>query len=1300
MQITSIIGNYTYSKPLAEVEEKLKNRFKEKVVMVNHFCIRHQAFSKKQLEEMEEDISKSDVIFLSMVFDEAVLKILERHSNKGKTYLVLASVGEGMKLARLGKFCVGDVMTSFADSKAAKILKLLRGLTGKSSPMEVRKLLNMADSILKVLRFGKWKDAYNYVQAWKYFFHGGRENILNMFLLILSEYHGFNAKYKPPTEIPGSYIAHPRSDKMFTSLEEYLKWYDLPYWMPTDGSKKKKRPLVGILFYNDRYQNEDSRDLSAVIDKLEEKGIGVVPSMGTGAENFSSMKNFFIENGKPRVDAIISFLYFRIEGGPLGGDYEAFEQLCQQMNIPLINYLCMGYSTHEDWRERAEGMFPMETNLCVILPELDGLIEGVLIAGGKEPPRKGKNMVRVMEPIEGRVEHAVARTTNWLKLKYKANKDKKVAFILFNYPPGKDTIGSAGNLDTFESLIRLLDRMREEGYTVSGYPRTRHEFIRLITKKNVVNQSNWTSITKVKDNSFKIPLAEYKEWFAELPETCRKEMIDTWEEPPGSLMADEEYLYVPGLQFGNIFIGFQPERGAHADPSKTYHDTALPPHHQYYAFYRFIERVFQADVALHFGTHGTLEFLPGKQVALSESCFPDIFMGTLPHLYFYTCSNPSEAMIAKRRTYAALVDYMTPPMIVSDLYGTFAEMETDIHNYYHFREQSPARAKELKEKILNDAKENNLVDIEAEDVDISGLYNDLSEMKGSMMTKGVHVMGRSLTGDELVDYVLGVVRFDRGELSSVHKSLALGYGLDWDEIRKNPSKIVEGGKVAGVLCDQINQEARDLLAEVLIHKPPIKKAVKKHVRRKINRETTKKLTATLEFSLELGEKLENNKEVDHMVRALNAEYISPGLGGNPIRSPAVIPTGRNPYQFNPDLIPTPLACRRGEEVARQVIEYYQKENEGRFPETVAVILWGFETMKTQGETIGEIFHLMGVRAKRSGLNDMVGVEPIPLEELGRPRLDVAVEICGIFRDTFPVVLRHIDRAFRTVAALNEPDDKNFVRKHARAIQKALEKEGIPKEQAKQLSVARIFGPSASNYGTDVTDLIETSEWEDSDQIADLHLAKMSHLYGDAYHAESNLSTFKEVLDTVDVVAQVRDNEEYGIADLDHYYEFLGGLSTSVEAVRKSRPSSNRRTKPVVLVADSTRDKIKTMNIKKTIDYEVRTKLLNPAWMKGQMESGYKGVKNLSNRMEYLLGWQATASGSVDNWVWSEMADKYLFNEEVRKKMMQENIWAVEDQLRRLMEAYQRGMWDATDEEIEKLKQIYLELEAEIEELEE
>ncbi len=1300
MHITSFIGDYTYSKIMSEVAIDLNKLFKGKVTMTNYYCQRNQLYDPEKIEVMNKEIETSDFVFVCTVFDDAVINLLQKHARSDRNYLILSSDTNGMKLTRLGRFCLGETIDSFTDSKLVKVLSVLKGLTGKSSSMEVRKVIEMADGFLKLLKFGKFKDIHAYLRAWKYFYTGGKDNVLNMFLFFLNQYYGIKTKYLDPTVVPPSYIIHPFTKEIFTSTDDYLKWYNFPASKLTNGSEKKKQPFVALLFYTHRYQNDDRRDLFAVIKKFEEKGIGVLPTISNGPENMRTIQKYFIDKDRIRVDAVVNFQHFRLEGGPLGGKYNECEQLCRKMNIPFINYISLAYSTIDEWEERSEGLSPIETNMKVIFPELDGIIENVMLSANREQFDKNDNMIRVITPVENRVEHAVERTSKWLKLKYTENKDKKIAFVLFNYPPGKENIGSAGNMDALESLIRVLDRMKDEGYTVTGYPRTRHEMLRLITKKNVVNQSNWTSIAKVKENSIKVSVSEYTGWFSELPDERRSEMNKTWGDPPGEIMADEENLYLPGLQFGNVFIGFQPIRGVIGDPSKTYHDTALPPHHQYLAFYRWLEESYQADAVIHFGTHGTLEFLPGKQVGLSKDCYPDILLGSLPNIYFYICSNPSEAMIAKRRVYATMVDHMTPPMIVSDLYGTFAEMESDIHNYFHLSDQSPQRAAELKSKILEDAQQNNLVDIEADDVDISQLYTSLTEMKGSMMTKGVHVIGKPFLGDELVDYVLGIVRFDRGEVVSLQSSMAGVYGNTWDELRENPSRILEGGQIAGVLCDRINNSAREIIEDLLINKIPVKKVIKKHLKKKPDKNTLNDLINTLEFALKTAENLSTNNEIDSIIKAINFEYIPPGLGGDPLRSPAVIPSGRNPYQFNPDLLPTDLACKRGTTIARQVIESYRKDNDNSYPETVATILWGFETMKTQGETVGEIFHLIGVKPKRSSLNDLVGVVPIPLEELGRPRLDVAVEICGIFRDTFPLLMRHLDRAIRLVAELDEPDDMNLIKKHSKLVQQALEKEGIDKEKARHISAARIFGPSESNYGTDVTDLIQSSSWEEQSQIADLHLAKMSHMYGDTYHAESNLSAFREVLDTVDVVAQVRDNEEYGIADLDHYYEFLGGLSCTVEAVRKSRPSSSRSSKPAILVADSTKDKIKTSNIKKTLDCEVRTKLLNPQWMKGQLDSGYKGVKNMGERMEYLLGWQATSTGSVDNWVWSDMADKYIFNEDVRKQMMKENIWAVEEQLQRLMEVYQRDMWDATEEEIDRLKQIYLELEAEIEEKEE
>jgi cobaltochelatase CobN len=502
----------------------------------------------------------------------------------------------------------------------------------------------------------------------------------------------------------------------------------------------------------------------------------------------------------------------------------------------------------------------------------------------------------------------------------------------------------------------------------------------------------------------------------------------------------------------------------------------------------------------------------------------------------------------------------------------------------------------------------------------------------------------------------------------------------------------------GMIIEEINKEARKILAQALLNGEPTKKLVKKIKGYKLDGKMKKDLEATLAFAQKVAGYLKDNREIERILKGLKGQYIPPGLAGDPIRSPNVIPTGRNAYQFDPSLIPTVLACERGQTIVEQVLKSYQEANEGNLPETVGVILWGFETIKTQGETIAAIYHYLGLNPVRSGINEVVDLEPIPLEVLKRPRIDVAVEICGIFRDTLPETLKMIDKGFRIAASLDEPSEQNMVRKHALAIQKTLEEKGIPTKDAEALSRSRVFGPGESSYGTDLTNLIETSDWEEESELSDFHIAKMSHVYAEGYHAHSSEETFREVLDTVDVVSQVRTDDEYGITDLDHYYEFLGGLTKAVESVRKLKPAK-RSAKPMVFVADSTKDKIKTSNLQTQLQHEARTRFLNPAWIKAQMDAGYTGVKKMNDRVEYLLGWSVTA-GQVDKWMWSEVAERYMFNEEVRKKMMAENIWAVEGFLKRLMEAYNRGVWDASEEEIEKLKQIYLELEAEIEELEE
>jgi len=1294
MHITAIIGDYSWSKPFAEVKASLQERFKGEVQLEYFFSLLRVPFAQDVKEAIEASLARADIIFVARVFDLSIVDMLSKHC-RAKTVIVTDSIPEILRFTCLGKFSFASIMDTVADSKVLKVLSLLRGLIGGStSRIEIKKLHSTADAILKFLPFGKFKDAANYILCWKYHHFGNKQNYLNMLLFLLKEYHGMKVSYSPPEEFPESAIYHPAAPQLYTSADEYLKWYQKIY-RPGDMVKK---PLVGMIFYSSRYANENTNHIDALIQKLEEKGVGSI-AVGTGGiESVNAIKEIFLNReGRPIIESIVNIIFFRTDGGPLGGDYEGFIELCEKMDLPHIHLIEINYKSFKEWDESAEGVTPIETTIAITLPELDGQIEGLVLSVGKDTGF-GSDAVRTFEPIEDRVERAATRIANWVKLRQKPNTEKKIAIVLFNYPPGKDNLGNVSYLDTFQSLIILLDAMREQGFTVSGYPRTRHEFVRLITKKNALNQSNWATLTKIKQNAFKVPASCYNKWFSQISPDSRGKMVSVWGDPPGKLMADEENLYIPGLQFGNVFIGFQPTRGVHEDPTKSYHDSALPPHHQYVAFYRWLEETFQADAIIHFGTHGTLEFLPGKQVSLSGKCYPDIGIGNIPNLYLYTCSNPSEAMIAKRRVYATIVNHMTPPMIVSDLYEKYAEIETEIHNYFDFKHMSPARAERMKERILELAKEANLLDVEATDVDVEQLYDQIFEMKGSLMPKGAHVLGRPLEGEDLVDYVMGIVRFDRGEVVSLQRLLAKGFGLDWDEIRKTPSKISSNGRPMGMVIEEINQEARKILATVLLDGEPAKKCVKKIRKIRLDGKTRKKLEETLEFGLKVAGYLRKNREIERLLKGLKGQYIPPGLSGDPIRSPQVIPTGRNSYQFDPSLIPTPLACERGESIAQQVLQSYQEANEGRLPETVGVILWGFETIKTQGETIAAIYHYLGLKPVRSGVGEVINVEPIPLEVLGRPRIDVAVEICGIFRDTLPETLKMIDKAFRIAAALDEPPEQNMVRKHAVMIQRTLEEKGVPRKEAEALSRSRVFGPGESSYGTDLIRLIETSEWEEESQLSDFHITKMSHIYGEGYHAHPSEETFREVLNTVDVVSQVRTDDEYGITDLDHYYEFLGGLTKAVESVRKLKPPK-RGAKPMVLVADSTKDKVKTSNLQTQLQHEARTRFLNPAWIKAQMDAGYTGVKKMNDRVEYLLGWSVTA-GQVDSWMWSEAAERYMFDQEVRKKMMQENIWAVEGFLKRLMEAYSRGVWDASEEEIEKLKQIYLEIEAEIEEQEE
>jgi len=1298
MQFTFIVGNHAFAHSLAYAAKKLDELFNGEVKLEYFLHFRRMRMSPQQLKRIEESIKKADVILTSMIFEGEPLEMVKKFG-EGKSIIILSGTPQAMALTTLGKFNFKDYLGSAKDSKISKALGFLQRLVSSGETRrEFRTLFDRMDMLLKVLRFGKWRDAGNYVRIYKYCNSGGDENFMNMFLFVLKEYFDYDVTFGEPRIEPTEFIYHPKAPARFYSTADYLKWYR--GYVNEKGFKdgKGKLSLVGLLTNNDTVIVNDNADVGMLIDHLEKKGVGVLPAACGASNAFRAMSGFFMDGDKSAIDIMVSTLNFRLEGGPLGGDYEKCLAFCEKMNVPLIKALPLTLSSLEEWMESPAGLTPIETTLSLSLPELDGLIEGRVISARKEEGTP-ERPVRVSIPIEERVERASSRIANWVNLQHKKNKDKKIAIILYNYPPGKDRVGIAASLSTPESLIAILERMQKEGYDVHGFPKTRHEFLRLINNKNLINQANWATLTKVKEHCIKVPAEKYIPWFNELPELCRDRMNSEWGKAPGKIMADDNNFYIPGLHFGNVFVGFQPARGYHEDTSKLTHDQALPPHHQYLAFYRWIEREYGADAVIHLGTHGTLEFLPGKQMAMSETCFPDILIGNLVNIYIYLASGIAEGMIARRRICAALLSHMTPPLINSKLYERTLELEGEIQNYYSLKQTSASRAEQALERILEMAKEQNLAEIEADTIDIDQLYGRIFELKGNLMPKGDHILGRSLKGEDLEEYVAGILRYDRGNINSVPKIIGHAKGIDWDEGLLTPAKVLSGGILMGAAIDEIDRQAREMIRYSLSTTQPLKKWINKFIKNSLSKDDLKSLEESLEYGRKIAGMLGNNREIDQLMRYLCGEFVSSGVGGDPVRDPNVIPTGRNMYQFNPQLIPTTLACERGATVAQQVINSYKEmNNTDGYPETVGVVLWGLETMRTQGETVGEIFALLGVRPIRSYIGQIVAIAPIPLEELGRPRLDVAVEISGIFRDTLPETLRFVDQAFRLVTRLPEPPEKNFIRKHCQMIKEALIKKGVPSEDAEKLAASRIFGPSGEKYATDVTNLIETSEWENEDEISKMHLTNMSHIYGDTFQGVSSVAAFEEVLSTVEIVSQVRDTDERGITDLDHYYEFLGGLSMAVDTIRKKRPGTAKR-QVITVVPDTTRKRIETRDIQSQVKLEARTRILNPQWMKGMVESGYRGVSNINERLQNLVGWSATTK-SVDTWVYSQVAEKYLFDEDMRKKMMKENIWSVEDTMKRLMEAYQRGMWKASDEEIEKMKQIYLELEGEIEEIEE
>ncbi len=1153
-------------------------------------------------DKLKEEIDTSEIVLIDIRGDNRLSRELHHLlETKDKTVVVLVASDQNIwKLTKMGKFR-GEMIFK-GEEKEFNLQTFLK----------VKKFSELTEKLGKILPFGTLKDMRNWILAQQYYNEGDTENIKNLILLLLKEYAGVKGINKIPPPQTFEYGIYLPKIGFFYDIDEFKK--ALPY--------NPENPTVGVLMYGGMHFNECKAMADLIFEYLH-NDVNLIFIVSKVQYNIKALFKY-LKNLK--VDLLLNLQYFRIHGGPYGGDPEPTYELLRELDVPLLIGLRSSSTDLEKWRLSNEGLNPIEIVIGVTLPELDGAIEPVFISGleGFSDPFMGK--VKEPKALEDRVEKLAKRIKNWINLRKIPNEKKRIAILTYNYPPGEENLASAGYLDVFESLRIFLEKLKERGFCLE---KSVNDVKELFLSNTIINTPKYLDKTP----EIKIPLSKYILWFNNLPESVQKNVMKHWGKPPGNIMVDNEgNILIPGVVIGNIFIGVQPSRGVHEDIDKAYHDRDLPPHHQYLAYYFFLEKEFQAHAIIHFGMHGTLEFTKGKEIALSSECFPDILIGNLPNIYYYWIGNPSESTIAKRRSYALCISHKSPPMKTSGLYEKYIILD-DLLNQY---EDNPDE--KTSEVIKEIATELHLSS------DISELRRELYRMKRRLIPYGLHVMDKKFSEEEIIDYLLGVLRIDR-EFPSILKLLANHRGLDWDKVKETK------------LANEIENQAKEVINDLLKNNQP-KELPKEY----------------LTYIRTIVESIYKSSESEAILRALEGRYILPARAGDPIRDPEVYPSGRGMYAFDPRLIPTVAAEVRGKKSANLLIEFYLKKY-GKYPESVGIVLWGFETMKTGGDTIATILHLLGVRIKHKKNPWLKELEVISLEELGRPRIDVLITICGIFRDTFGTHIDLINRAIKMVSELNEPPEKNFVRKHFLQL----------KDNLDDYALARIFGPSPTEYATSMRTLVESSIWKDESDLVKSYEESMSYAYFKG-KIEKNEKAFSNLIQLIDIVTQERDNTEYEVTDLDHYYEFLGGLSRTVQ--------DKKGQKADIMVIDSTEEDVVAEDLKLSIERAVRTRILNPKWIEGMLRHDFHGAKKIKDRVEYILGFAAT-TGKVENWIFDDIADKFIFNDEMRSKLYQNNPYATMKMAELLFESAKRGYWRADEEKVNRLLSLIMTAEEDI-----
>ncbi|HID07766.1 MAG TPA: cobaltochelatase subunit CobN [Armatimonadetes bacterium] len=844
-------------------------------------------------------------------------------------------------------------------------------------------------------------------------------------------------------------------------------------------------------------------------------------------------------------------------------------------------------------------------------------------------------------PITERIEKLARRIEAWVRLRHKPNAKKRIAIIHYDM--------SASYLNVPRSLMRLLMALQEHGYNVR-VPASEDELLAQLKRARNVSSDDRVGLEMLYNdpNTAKVDASEYCKWFSELPKKLQGDVIKWWGKPPGKIMVWRGKLLIPQVPLGNVAIVPLPWRGESDSPDALYHNLSVPPPHHYIAFYFWLRRRFKADAVIHFGTHGTHEFLPRKQQGLSHTDYPDILIQDMPNIYPYMCVNAVEAITAKRRGYAVIISHNVPPMRTTRLSPELERLHTLIRRYESA--ESEALKREYRREILQQAKRAKAVGIEIRDVAnfdelVRNAHAFLHRLLREEAPIGLHVLGEQPTGDALVATVLAMLHGD---------------------LERRLSEIGVTNATPNAVCEQ----SEPAIATALLRKTILDGESPQQAQMEVLGEGDERITELLTDASEYARRIRESDEIGAILHALEGGFIPSGIGGCPIRNPNVLPTGRNMHSIDPKTIPTKAAWAVGKRMVVQMLERYRRER-GRLPRKVGFVLFGGETIRHHGVMESQILFLLGVEPIWARGGRVAGLRLIPTSQLGRPRIDVVITTTGQYRDVFGDVMKLLQRAVEMAASAS---DESYVREHIRALQRQLQARGMDADIARQLATIRVFAPAVGVYAAGLEAAIPaTNTWRTDEKLARFYIKRMGFAYGrEGAWGDEQSELFAMVLKGTDAAVFSRSSKLYGLLDTDHPFGFLGGISLAVRHLSGRSPMlfiSNLRS--------TAQPKVETA--REFMAMEANTRYLNPDWIREMMRMGFSGAGEMANWLNNLWGWQVTDSNAVDQRLWEKAYDVYVkdvYRLGLRDWMLRVRPEALRAIVRAMLNAIERGYWKA------------------------